>query len=99
MYGKNIEGKVCKIFNEEDFSKFKKNCILVTPMTTPKFTEIIKKAKAIITDEGGITCHAAIMSRELKKVCIVGCKNATNILNDGDRIKINGSTGEIIRIS
>ena len=95
VFGKNCEGKVCKIFNEEDFEKFEDGDILVTPMTTPIFMKVIKKAKAMITDEGGITCHAAIISRELKIVCIVGCKNATKILKDGDIVKINGSTGEI----
>lgn len=95
VFAQNVEGIVCKVFSEKDFQKLKKDEILVTPMTTPKFIKIIKKAKAIITDEGGITCHAAIISRELKVPCVVGCKNATKILNDGDLIKINGSTGEI----
>lgn len=98
VYGGNALGKVCKIFNENDFDKFQEGDILVTPMTTPKFTKLIKKAGAILTDEGGFTCHAAIISRELKVTCIVGCKNVTKVLNDGDIIKINGNTGKIQKI-
>lgn len=95
VYSGSVEGRVCKVFNENDFDKFKEGDILVTPMTTPKFTKLIKQASAIVTDEGGVTCHAAIISRELKVPCIVGCKNITKVLNDGDVIKLNGSTGEI----
>lgn len=98
VYGGNALGKVCKIFNENDFDKFQEGDILVTPMTTPKFTKLLKKAGAILTDEGGFTCHAAIISRELKVTCIVGCKNVTKVLNDGDIIKINGNTGKIQKI-
>lgn len=93
--GGSVEGNVCKVFNENDFDKFQEGDILVTPMTTPKFTKLIKRASAIVTDEGGVTCHAAIISRELKVPCIVGCKNITKLLNDGDIIKLNGSSGEI----
>ena len=57
----------------------------------------IKKAKGIITDEGGITCHAAIISRELKIPCVVGTKVATQVLKDGDEVELNADEG-IIRI-
>lgn len=95
IFSGNVEGTVCKVFCEDDFSKVKQGDILVTPMTTPKFVKVIKKVKGIITDEGGVTCHAAIISRELKIPCIVGCKNATKILQDGDLVKLNASTGKI----
>lgn len=64
-------------------------------MTVPKFIEIMKKASAIVTDEGGITCHAAIVSRELKIPCIVGCKNITKELKDGDMIEVDADKGKI----
>lgn len=99
IFGGNVQGKVCKVFNENDFSKFCEGDILVTPMTTPKFMKVIKKASAIITDEGGVTCHAAIISRELKITCVVGCKNITKALSDGDIVKINGSNGKITIIN
>jgi len=90
------KGRVCKVFSKEDFEKFEEGDILVTPMTTPKFMKVIKKCSGIITDEGGITCHASIISREWKKPCIVGCKNATKILENGEIIRI--IEGKIERI-
>lgn len=90
----NIKGKVSKVFNDTDLRKFKEGDILVTPMTTPKYMDIIKKARAIITDEGGVLSHAAIISRELKVPCVVGCKKATKVLKNGDLIEIN-KRGEI----
>ncbi len=91
----SVSGRVCKVFSEKDFKKFKDGDILVTPMTVPKFIEVIKRAKGIITDEGGITCHASIVARELQIPCIVGCKRATKVLNDGDFVQMDGSTGII----
>lgn len=78
--------------------KFTKGNILVTTMTRPDFVSLIKNAAAIITDEGGITCHAAIVSRELGIPCIIGTKKATKILKSGDRVEINLSSGEIKKI-
>lgn len=69
--------------------------ILVAKQTTPHFISYMKKAKAIITDEGGITCHAAIVSRELKIPCIIGTKNATSILKDGDLVEVDVSQGAV----
>lgn len=97
-YSGKITGKVCQIYTKEDFKKFEKGDILVTTMTTPKFTPILKLAGAIVTDEGGITCHAAIIARELKIPCIIGCKNATEILKNDMIVEVNANEG-IINIS
>lgn len=97
-YNGTITGKVCQVFKKEDFKKFEEGNILVTTMTTPKFTPILKMAGAIITDEGGITCHAAIIARELKIPCIIGCKNATEVLKDGMMVEVNANEG-IVKIS
>jgi len=78
-------------------SELKKGEILVSPMTTPDFVPAMKKAGAIITDEGGITCHAAIVARELKKPCIIGTKIATKVLKDGDLVEVDANKG-IVRI-
>ena len=94
-YPGKIQGKVKKILSFSDMKKFKAGEILVTEMTNPKYLSIIKKTSAIITDEGGITCHAAIISRELKKPCITGTKNATKILNDGDIIEVDANRGVV----
>ena len=97
-YSGKKTGKVCQIYTKEDFKKFEKGDILVTTMTTPKFTPILKLAGAIVTDEGGITCHAAIIARELKIPCIIGCKNATEILKNDMIVEVNANEG-IINIS
>lgn len=88
--------KVCSGYKEA-LNKVKKGDILVTGMTLPDYVPAMKKAAAIVTDEGGITCHAAIVSRELKKVCIVGTKVATQILKDGDMVEVDANKG-IVRI-
>jgi pyruvate, water dikinase len=69
--------------------------LLVTGMTSPEYVSAMKKAAAIITDEGGITCHAAIISRELGIPCVIGTKIATKVLKDNDLVEIHGATGAI----
>ncbi|MEY2664432.1 MAG: hypothetical protein RIT04_240, partial [Candidatus Parcubacteria bacterium] len=76
---------------------FEDGSVLVTSMTRPEFVPLMKKAIAIVTDEGGITCHAAIVSRELKKPCIIGTKVATQVLKDGDMVEVDANSG-IVRI-
>jgi len=71
--------------------------ILVTPMTSPDFILAMKKAAAIVTDVGGMTSHAAIVSREMKTPCIVGTKVATRVLKDGDLVEVNANHG-VVRI-
>ncbi len=94
-YSGTIRGIVKKIYLKEDINKFNEGDILVTPMTIPDFVSIMKKASAFITDEGGITCHAAIIAREMKKPCIIGTKNATKILKDGDEVEVDANKGEV----
>jgi len=94
-YNGIYKGKVKLIYNKNDFYKMNTGDIIVTTMTTPKFTPILNKAGAIITDEGGITCHAAIIARELKVPCIVGCKNATDVLCDDMEVEVNADIGII----
>lgn len=76
---------------------FEKGNILVTSMTRPDFVPLMKKAAAIITNEGGMTCHAAIVSRELGIPCIIGTKHATETLHTGDAVLMNLSTGVITK--
>jgi len=71
-------GKVKKIVFPYDFGGFEEGSILVTEMTSPLFLPVIKKARAIITDIGGILCHAAIVSREFGIPCIVNTKSICN---------------------
>lgn len=69
--------------------------ILVTSMTRPEFVPLMRKAKAIITDEGGITCHAAIVSREMNKPCIIGTRSATKLLQNGEHVEMRMNHGII----
>ncbi|HUV46773.1 MAG TPA: phosphoenolpyruvate synthase, partial [Candidatus Bathyarchaeia archaeon] len=71
--------------------------ILVTKMTTPDFVPAMKKTVAIVTDEGGQTSHAAIVSRELGIPCVVGTKKATNLIKNGLVLTVNGATGEVFK--
>ena len=71
--------------------------MLITVMTHPEFLPIMRQAKAIVTDEGGITCHAAISAREFKVPCIIGTKIATKVLKDGDMVEVDAERG-IVRI-
>lgn len=92
-----IKGIAKIIPGPKDLKKMKKGNILVTHMTTPEFAPILKEAAAIITDEGGITCHAAIISRELDVPCIIGTKIATKVLKDGDLVEVDADKG-IVKI-
>lgn len=95
--GKAI-GKACIILDVfTDAKKFYNKDVLVTSMTNVDFVGMMGKSSAIITDEGSILCHAAIISRELKKPCIVGTKIATKVLKDGDLVEVDANKG-IVRI-
>jgi phosphohistidine swiveling domain-containing protein len=77
---------------------FKKGEILVTQMTQPNIMDIASRAGAIVTDEGGMLSHAAIISRELKIPCIVSTGIATQVLHDGDRVEVDADKGMVIII-
>ncbi len=87
-------GKVCLIENVEDIEKFEEGTILVTQMTDPDWVPIMKKAAGIVTDHGGRTCHAAIISRELGIPAIVGTGKGTEILKAGQEITISCAEGD-----
>lgn len=90
-------GKVKKVNKLDELDKIKSGDILVTAMTTPDMVPSMKKASAIVTDEGGMTCHAAIVSRELGTPAVVGSKNATSILKDGMMVTVDGEKGKITK--
>ncbi|MBR9699201.1 hypothetical protein GOV09_01975 [Candidatus Woesearchaeota archaeon] len=89
------KGRVKIIHLVKDFPRFEKGDILVTQMTRPEFTPILKKAAAIVTDEGGITSHAAIVSRELGIPCVIGTQIATKKLKEGDLIEVDADHGRV----
>ncbi|MBT3298271.1 hypothetical protein HN385_05060 [archaeon] len=94
----NISGKVKIIKISNDLKNIEQNDVIVTEMTSPDYVPYLKKAAAIITDEGGITCHAAIVSRELGIPCVIGTKNATLILKTGDIVEVDAKKGIVKKI-
>ena len=90
-------GKVKVILDVKGISSFQEGDILVTEMTTPDWVPAMKIASAVVTDLGGKTCHAAIVSRELGVPAIVGCENATKVLRDGQVVTVEGQRGLVFK--
>jgi len=88
-------GKVRVLRNAKNITSFKKGEVLVTEITDPDWEPIMKIAGAIVTDKGGRTSHAAIVSRELGIPCIVGTSNATKILKNGEEVTVDCSSGQV----
>ncbi len=86
-------GPVCVVETPNDVEHFPEGAILVTERTDPDWVPIMRRAAGIVTNSGGTTSHAAIVSRELKKPAIVGCGNATELLHDDMEITISGADG------
>jgi phosphoenolpyruvate synthase/pyruvate phosphate dikinase len=92
-----VRGLARIVLKQSHMSSVKKGDILVAPMTTPDFLPAMERAGAFVTDEGGITCHAAIVAREMNKPCIIGTKIATEVLKDGDMVEVDADNG-VVRI-
>lgn len=88
-------GKVCVVNTRKDLTKMAKGDVLVSCATSPELMPAIAKASAIVTDMGGIACHAAIVSRELGIPCVIGTKHATKTLKDGDVVEVNAGHGRV----
>ena len=100
IYGTTVSkgkasGKVRIVMTAKNIHEVEEGEILVAPMTRPEHLLGMKKAAAIVTDDGGITCHAAIVSRELGKPCIIGTKIATRVLKDGDVVEVDADNGVV----
>ena len=91
-------GKVKLVKDRSELHKIEAGDILVTRLTTPDFVVAMEKAAAIVTDLGGITSHAAIVSRELRVPCIVGTEIATQIFKDGDLVEVDANKGVVRKI-
>lgn len=87
------QGIVRIVLNNREAGKLKKGEVLVTAMTRPEWISGIKKSGAIITEVGGVLCHAAIISRELKIPCVIGTKIATKVLKRGDMVEVDANRG------
>lgn len=89
-----VKGVVYKLDKSIKISD-KRNLILVTNSTKPEDLPVIKKCLAVVTDEGGILGHTAVITRELKKPCVIGTKIATQVLKDGDLVEVDADQGII----
>ena len=88
-------GKVKIVEGPNDFNKINEGDILVAKMTDPTMTIIMGKANAIVTDTGGMACHAAIVARELGIPCVVATNDATKTLREDDIVHVCGTSGKI----
>ncbi|MBI5530296.1 MAG: hypothetical protein HY918_02235 [Candidatus Doudnabacteria bacterium] len=93
-----VKGRVKICASYHDIAKVKKGEILVTSMTRPEFLPAMQKAAGFVTDEGGVTSHAGIVSREMNKPCIIGTKIATRVLKDGDMVEVDANKGIVRKI-
>ncbi len=91
-------GPVRIVMNTYDFDKVQQGDVLVTTMTTPDFIVLMQKSGAIVTDIGGLLCHAAIVSREMNKPCVIGTKFATQVLKDNDMVEVDADNGIVRKI-
>jgi phosphohistidine swiveling domain-containing protein len=94
-YPGKITGPCKVLFSLEDMKKVNKGDIIVISMTDPNYIPAMNKASAFVTDQGGILCHAAIVSREMKKPCIIGTKIATKSFKDNDVLEVDADNGVV----
>jgi phosphoenolpyruvate synthase/pyruvate phosphate dikinase len=93
-----VKGRVAIVRGPQDFDKVEDGDILVAQSTQPNYVPILKKVKAIVTEEGGVLCHASVISRELKVPCVIGTKVATKVLKDGDMVEVDANKGIVKKI-
>jgi len=93
-----VQGTIKVAQTLQEAMRIEEGQILVTGMTTPDFVSAMRRAAAIVTDEGGVTCHAAIIARELHIACVIGTKIATKVFKDGDLVEVDANTGTVRKI-
>lgn len=99
VFGGKVRGRVLIINRLTDFKKTNTRPIVVSPMTAPHFVPYLKKVKGLITDEGGVNCHAAVCAREFRIPCIVGTKIATQVFKDGDLVEVDANQGIVKKLT
>jgi pyruvate, water dikinase len=93
-----VRGVAKVITRQTDFSKMNEGDVLVVCNTTPDYVPIMKKAAAIVAEEGGITAHVSVVSREFGIPCVVGVTNVTEILKDGDMVEVDAERGIVKKL-
>ena len=97
-YPGKVTGTVKVVNLASEMSKFEEGNILVSNVTDPSLLPIMKKAAAFVTNQGGLTCHAAIVARELQTPCLIGTKIATHVFADGDRVEVDATKGVVKKL-
>ena len=92
---KTISGTVKIVLSNMEVNKVKKGDVLVAMNTSPDYIPIIKKSAAIVAEEGGLTSHVSVVSREFRIPCIVGIANITKILKDNDYVEVDANKGVV----
>ncbi|WP_337103326.1 PEP-utilizing enzyme [Paenibacillus sp. YIM B09110] len=92
----HAEGIAVVIMHKDELVNVRNGDILVTTMTTPDFIEVAPLIAGLVTDRGGIVCHAAILAREFNIPCIVGCRNATEVVKSGQKIRMDAISGIVM---
>lgn len=94
-----VSGKARVIIDSKHVNEVEEGEILITTMTNPSYVPAMKRSAGMITNEGGVLCHAAIMSRELRKPCVIGTKFATDVFSTGDLVEVDATTGIVRKIT
>lgn len=94
-----VRGKAKVILLRKDYDKVEEGDIIVSFNTNPTSVPFLEKASALVTNEGGMLCHAAIVAREMNIPCVIGTKNATKVFKDGDIIEVDANKGIVRKIS
>lgn len=94
-----VSGTVAVVTSASQLAKVKKGDVLVASMTTADYVAAMEKAAAFVTDEGGVSCHAAIVAREFNVPCIIGTKIATKVLRDGETVEVDADNGVVRRLN
>ena len=93
-----VTGVARVVENETGLAALKPGEVLVCRMSTPDWLPYLQSIRAVVTDQGGALCHAAIVARELGVACVTGCRNATEVIRTGDRIEVNGDLGIVTMV-
>ncbi|MFI5099481.1 MAG: phosphoenolpyruvate synthase, partial [Actinomycetes bacterium] len=91
-----VSGAVRILTSPDQGALLQRGEILVAPMTSPDWVPTIRRAAALVTDGGGMTCHAAIVARELGVPCVVGTRRATTVLHDGQIVTVDATAGRVV---
>lgn len=94
-YPGHVQGKVRIVLNPLKIKQFDEGDVLITGMTRPEFLPLMKKSSAVVTDAGGILCHAAVVAREMKIPTIIGTEKATKVFKDGDLVVVDANKGVV----